>query len=68
LSFGRTVPNGDDGEYTGAWPGRQKWKSWFTTEGKLDLAVDQTSNSVLAIFVLDSAVDSRHGLRPVVLQ
>ena len=48
--------------------GKAKWKSWFATEGKLDLAVDQTSNSVLAIFVLDSAVDSRHGLRPVVLQ
>ena len=49
--------------------GKTKWKCWFNREGKLDLAeVDQTSNSVLAIFVLDSAVDSRHGPRPVVLQ
>jgi hypothetical protein len=49
--------------------GKTKWKCWFNREGKLDLAVvDQTSNSVLAIFVLDSAVDSRRGPRPVVLQ
>jgi hypothetical protein len=49
--------------------GKTKWKCWFNREGKLDLAVvDQTSNSVLAIFVLDSAVDSRRGPRPVVLR
>ena len=42
--------------------GKTKWKCWFNREGKLDLAeVDQTSNSVLAIFMLDSAVDSKRG-------
>jgi hypothetical protein len=49
--------------------GKAKWKSWFNREGKLDLTVvDQRSNSVLAIFVLDSAVDQRHGSRLEVLQ
>jgi hypothetical protein len=49
--------------------GKTKWKCWFNREGKLDLAaVDQTSDSVLAIFELDSAVDSRRGPRPVVHQ
>ena len=49
--------------------GKTKWKCWFNREGKLGLAVvDQANNSVLAIFALDSAVDSRRGPRPVVLR
>ena len=34
----------------------------------LNLAFDQTSHSALAIFVLDSAIDSRHSPRLVVLR
>jgi hypothetical protein len=49
--------------------GQAKWKSCFNREGKLNLAmVDQTSNSPVAIFVLDSADDSRLGPRLEVIQ